>query len=1007
MEKNYRIRTNVSTDKVLNVNLQQDVDFLEILSIKLRQQDTYRIQTSNYGIIVGRVLANDSFGIENAKVSVFIPTDDIDSLDEDIEELYPYKSTTGLDATPRYNTLPDYKVDRCHQPVGSFPNKRLVLDNDNVLEIYDKYWKYTTVTNSSGDYMLFGVPVGSQQLHTDIDISDIGLLSQRPRDLIYKGYSVDQFTNPSQFNKGTNLDSLPQIISQNDSVYVYPFWGDASNDTIAITRCDIKVDYKFESYCVFLGSIFTEGNEGSLGSNCWPKNKTGLNSKLLTTNGTIETIRKTIDGKTEELVLQGNELIDEDGVFCYQIPMNLDYVSMDEFGNIVPSGKVSSGIPTRARVRFRFTINDNGDEDTGNHRAKFLVPNNPKLKKDSVVPQFDGSSVENGLDSYYEFGDNTPDECYRDLLWNNVYSVKSYIPRLQRQNRPGTRRFIGIKQVYNSDNTNNPVPYNSLGFNLPKTFRRLCREMNNIDDFFEGINASSSAHHCYGFIMEDDYGYDDMIDKHNGQVIAPGCYKTSRKDSMIEKAGLVDCKATHDKKRQDCIVWRKETARDIVRGLLMAEYNLYMMDFYNDWLNGSIYFPMWFWKKTTASKGFLGTGIFGHHSINQFCSCDSGTKKLYLGEVCSLDYTGEGLDIHQSNVNLEKGGFNDWHRKKYVKKFNRGVIKNVKNSAGVDVYYYSPCVDTGNELIRLFATDIVLLGSLNEDNTNGIPTVSSKFPSTTAQIVDFWGNIIPYSGTSDQFNEDSGLIHITETSGLDYGFNPYNETDFFKYERGLFGRIGCSTASTQQKSCVNISRLCELSVNTDSLISMSGAVSTLQCSNAGPGNYNGQIVLRDYIRPDGMITSMEITDHISRTNFATMNSKPLVVEEGTHQYSQLGYDIYKFDYLHVDGFDGRLAESMKMYATNRGVGSTTITHCDNKCDDYITFRMGSRAYGNYGNSVSHRHFYKDGSRDGIYTFPLYENSFYFYFGLHKGKTAIDKFYKSYFSPCNTDDNSSE
>ena len=32
-------------------------------------------------------------------------------------------------------------------------------------------------------------------------------------------------------------------------------------------------------------------------------------------------------------------------------------------------------------------------------------------------------------------------------------------------------------------------------------------------------------------------------------------------------------------------------------------------------------------------------------------------------------------------------------------------------------------------------------------------------------------------------------------------------------------------------------------------------------------------------------------------------------------------------------------------------------------------------------------------------FPVYENSFYFYFGLKDGNTAIDRLYGEYFSEC--------
>ena len=78
MEKNYRLHTTVGSDSVLNVNMRQDFEFLEVLSLRLKQEDTYKLHSSNYGVIVGRVLANDAFGIPNAKVSIFIERDDSD-----------------------------------------------------------------------------------------------------------------------------------------------------------------------------------------------------------------------------------------------------------------------------------------------------------------------------------------------------------------------------------------------------------------------------------------------------------------------------------------------------------------------------------------------------------------------------------------------------------------------------------------------------------------------------------------------------------------------------------------------------------------------------------------------------------------------------------------------------------------------------------------------------------------------------------------------------------------
>ena len=198
--KSYRIHTGIGSDSpnVINVPLQQTFDTFEILTLKLNQTNAYNFYESSYGVIVGRVLANDAFGIPNAKVSIFIPVEDGETLAT--KGIYPFTSIRSTDSDGvRYNLLPDNQIDACYQNVGTLPNKRLVLDNNDILEVFDKYWKYTTVTNEAGDYMLFGVPTGDQQLHVDVDLSDIGVLSQRPRDMMYKGYNESLFESPNKF----------------------------------------------------------------------------------------------------------------------------------------------------------------------------------------------------------------------------------------------------------------------------------------------------------------------------------------------------------------------------------------------------------------------------------------------------------------------------------------------------------------------------------------------------------------------------------------------------------------------------------------------------------------------------------------------------------------------------------------------------------------------------------------------------------------------------------------
>ena len=534
--KSYRIRANVGGDKVLNVNLNQDFNVLEVLSLKIDTDNLYRFHTSDYGCIAGRVLANGNFGIPNAKISIFIAVDNEDSEDDIISYLYPYKATSSKNANKiRYNLLPEDQLSDCHRNVGTFPSKRTVLDDNHVLEIYDKYYKYTTRSNESGDYMIFGVPTGDQTIHVDIDLSDIGSLSQRPRDMVYKGYNITQFENGNMFKKSNNLDTLAQIITQNQNVYVYPFWGEDSEGEIAITRRDIEIQYEFTPTCVFIGSLITDEPSNGISKRCIPSERMGKMDRLTTGNGTIEMIRKTPNGGVEETIIQGNTLIDGNGTWCYQIPMNLDYVKTDEYGNTVPTDDPTKGVATRACVRFRFSLTEFENEGGYSHVSKVLVPHNPKYYNNKERGENKDGAI---LD--YVFGTNTDDASFKNLFSNNVYTVKSFIPRFQMLNLDRNKRFSGIKAVNVNDN-NNPIPYNNIRVDLTFMFVLQCAVFKVLLWVIGAMNAvvstiaSLSPYTCLtkkidvgGQVLGADYSRclyigDGYCPEMDGWYFAPGC----------------------------------------------------------------------------------------------------------------------------------------------------------------------------------------------------------------------------------------------------------------------------------------------------------------------------------------------------------------------------------------------------------------------------------------------------------------------------------------------------
>ena len=94
-----------------------------------------------------------------------------------------------------------------------------------------------------------------------------------------------------------------------------------------------------------MGSIFSDNEKNSINKNCRPRKKMGKICEMGEGEGTIEIIRKNVFGDTERLDIEGGQLINDKGVWAFQIPMNLDYMVTDEFGALIPTDDPTKGIP--------------------------------------------------------------------------------------------------------------------------------------------------------------------------------------------------------------------------------------------------------------------------------------------------------------------------------------------------------------------------------------------------------------------------------------------------------------------------------------------------------------------------------------------------------------------------------------------------------------------------------------------------------------------------------------
>ena len=499
MSKAIRIKTNPGSPKenYVSINLNQDFDQLKVLSLTIDQEDAYKSFESNYGVVAGRVDINNGFGLKNSKVSIFIPLDDIDKENEVISELYPYQTISDKNSNGvRYNILPKLKQNKNHTPVGTFPSKREVLDNPTMVEIYDKYYKFTTTTNESGDYMFFGVPVGPQRVFIDIDVSDIGFLSVRPYELIEKGKPKEDFVDNYVFKSSNDLNKLPQIISNSEVVNVLPFWSDDLDGpkTVGITRYDFSVtEYELTPTAMFMGGLFSDNENDSLSKNCRPRKKMGQMNELTTGAGVIEAITRTSNGNIVKSKEIPTDAIDENGNWAIELPMNLRKVVTDEFGALVPSPDGKKGIFSEGDYRFRISMGSDNGISKKRTRAKMLVPN---MTNNYEFGEFSGEeliknqkkgtpifSINEQLSFFNETDTKETDptiqynylEDFFTFRWKKVYTVRQYIPRYQPNSNEGKsqRNFVGFKKILDGNGVNK-LPYNRLFTKLNPLYSILC-----------------------------------------------------------------------------------------------------------------------------------------------------------------------------------------------------------------------------------------------------------------------------------------------------------------------------------------------------------------------------------------------------------------------------------------------------------------------------------------------------------------------------------------------------
>jgi hypothetical protein len=273
------------------------------------------------------------------------------------------------------------------------------------------------------------------------------------------GLATENQFNGNGFKASADLNSLPQILNLQANIDVSPLFGQPEVCQIAINRVDFDLrddaNIDIQPTSTFMGSVYSTSDAYRVRRNCKPRDDMGNLCSLSSGPGQILAIRQTIQQDSDgnpilELyqLEQAGNVIDGSGVWLTELPMNLDYLVTNQFGEKVISNDPTIGIPTKAKYRFKIKWQQPAALTTQTRRPNYLVPNVKEYGPDvrqtkssyyfglawsGYTNGFAGTQKTNRLneaidceDTFYEFNFNWVVYYFRNIIYNIPIRIFKY-----------------------------------------------------------------------------------------------------------------------------------------------------------------------------------------------------------------------------------------------------------------------------------------------------------------------------------------------------------------------------------------------------------------------------------------------------------------------------------------------------------------------------------------------------------------------------------------------------
>lgn len=314
-------------DYYADVTLKRTIDTLDTLSVKNNPLSSFPEQEGQTGVVCGTLVARQKVLDENGD-RVVIPLSNIPIVIFNPSEEFPNYSSEDVDGNRLtlnllQNTSPaDYADTASYVLDVGEENARKELGGDEVGEQYqgikpllksvetlftpDQY-KYSTITNDKGEFIIQDVPVGNQVILFEVDLLKQGMTKSEV------ALNFFPYSNEEQ----PNVDTVPHFYFRQIPVGVGPSWGDFQT---GYTQVNITANLDMRKWCTFYVPPISVG---------------GANLDELTSTGTFTPLTILAKDMTREGYPLTNEVVELKDIFSRVQSQRLEW--FNEFRISKPS----------------------------------------------------------------------------------------------------------------------------------------------------------------------------------------------------------------------------------------------------------------------------------------------------------------------------------------------------------------------------------------------------------------------------------------------------------------------------------------------------------------------------------------------------------------------------------------------------------------------------------------------------------------------------------------------